>query len=266
GVVKAVAGNTISIAYNDLAAAAEAFEKFAGKIACFCVEPVAGNMGLVPPAAGYLQGLRELCDQHGALLLFDEVMTGFRVAWGGAQGLFGINPDLTALGKIIGGGLPVGAYGGPKKLMEMISPAGEVYQAGTLSGNPLAMRGGIATLEILREDGAYEQLEASGKRLEEGLTTIAADHHVPVAVNRVGSMISMFFVPAAGDHVTNFAEATRSNTEMYARVFHHLLDHGIYLPPSQYETWFVSLAHTQEAIEQTLEAADHALAELVSNT
>ena len=260
GVEKAVAKSTISVAYNDLAAARHAFDSYAGKVAAFIVEPVAGNMGLVPPADGYLQGLRKLCDEHGALLMFDEVMSGFRVAWGGAQARYNVLPDITALGKIIGGGLPVGAYGGSRKLMQMISPSGPVYQAGTLSGNPLAMRGGMATLDILAEPGTYEFLEERGKRMEEGLLAVAADNGVPMAVNRVGSMIGFFFVRNAGDAVTNFAEATHADAEKYKIFFHQMLDHGIYLAPSQYETLFISLAHTEEIIERTLEAADHALA------
>ena len=266
GVAKAVAGNTITVSYNDLTTAREAFEKFPGKIACFIVEPVAGNMGLVPPSEGYLQGLRTLCDEFGSLLLFDEVMTGFRVAWGGAQQRYNVHPDITAMGKIIGGGLPVGAYGGSRKLMEMISPSGPVYQAGTLSGNPLAMRGGFATLDILREPGTYAVLENRSKRLEDGLIAVAHDNHVPVAVNRVGSMVGLFFVREDGDRVTNFAEATRSDTARYAAFFHEMLDHGIYLPPSQFEAWFVSLAHTEDVIERTLEAVDHAMMSISSAT
>jgi glutamate-1-semialdehyde 2,1-aminomutase len=255
GVPKSVAAATVSVAYNDLAAAAAVFEKYPGQIACFAVEPIAGNMGVVPPMAGYLQGLRELCDKHGALLLFDEVMTGFRVAWGGAQALYGVKPDLTCLGKVIGGGLPVGAYAGSRALMEKISPAGPVYQAGTLSGNPLAMRGGLATLEILQEPGTYEALEKSSEKLADGLVGAAAAAGAIVTVNRVGSMIGLFFTREFGQPVTNFKEATAGDTAAYARFFNAMLDQGIYLAPSMFEAIFVGTAHTDEAIDQTIAAA-----------
>ncbi|HEY7088448.1 MAG TPA: glutamate-1-semialdehyde 2,1-aminomutase [Tepidisphaeraceae bacterium] len=264
GVPKSIAANTLLVTYNDLDAARKTFEKFPDKIACFVVEPIAGNMGVVPPAPGYLTGLRELCSAHGALLLFDEVMTGFRVAWGGAQTKYHITPDLTCLGKVIGGGLPVGAYGGSKKLMEMVSPAGPVYQAGTLSGNPLAMSAGIETLEIIKEPGCYETLEERSAMLESGLIRAAAQHNVPLAVNRVGSMLTPFFVKKAGDKVTNFAEATSSDRVRFRTFFHAMLEHGVYLPPSQFEAWFVSLAHTDAQINQTIEAAQQAFAEFVS--
>jgi glutamate-1-semialdehyde 2,1-aminomutase len=258
GVPKSVASGTISVTYNDLDSARAAFEKYPGQIACFAVEPIAGNMGVIPPNAGYLQGLRELCDQHGTLLLFDEVMTGFRVAWGGAQVLYGVRPDITCLGKVIGGGLPVGAYAGSKKLMEMISPAGLVYQAGTLSGNPLAMSGGMATLEILSEPGTYEALEKSSAKLAAGLAAAAKAAKVPVAINRVGSMIGLFFVAREGDVVTNFAQATAGNTAAYAKFFHAMLDEGVYLAPSMFEALFVGTAHTDEAIDETIAAAEKA--------
>jgi glutamate-1-semialdehyde 2,1-aminomutase len=255
GVPKSVAAATVSVAYNDLAAAKAVFEKYPGQIACFAVEPIAGNMGVVPPAEGYLQGLRDLCDQHGSLLLFDEVMTGFRVAWGGAQTLYNIRPDLTCLGKVIGGGLPVGAYGGSKKLMELVSPAGPVYQAGTLSGNPLAMSGGLATLEILQEPGTYDALETLSARLANGLIKAATDAGVPVAVNRVGSMIGLFFVRSASQKVTNFTEATAGDTAAYAKFFHVMLNEGIYLAPGMFEALFVGTAHTTDAIDRTIAAA-----------
>jgi glutamate-1-semialdehyde 2,1-aminomutase len=259
GVPKPVAAETIVVPYNDLAAAEQAFEHHHGKIAAFVVEPVAGNMGLVPPEPGYLQGLRQLCDKHGSLLIFDEVMTGFRVAWGGAQVRYSVKPDLTCLGKIIGGGLPVGAYGGKKDLMKMISPAGPVYQAGTLSGNPLAMAAGITTLEILKEPGTYETLEDRGKQLEAGLLSAAAAANIPIVVNRVGSMLNPFFVSKAGNTVKNFADASACDTKRYATFFHSMLDHGIYLPPSQFEAWFVSLAHTARHIDTTIQAANEAM-------
>jgi glutamate-1-semialdehyde 2,1-aminomutase len=256
GVPKSIAACTVLAPYNDLAAAEQVFEKYRGQIACFMVEPVAGNMGVVPPAEGYLAGLRKLCDAHGSLLLFDEVMTGFRVAWGGAQVRYDVQPDLTCLGKVIGGGLPCAAYGGPRKLMELISPSGSVYQAGTLSGNPLAMAGGIATLEILQEPNAYEALERRSDMLAEGLIDAADKAGVPLALNRVGSMLTPFFVRTQGDHVTNFAEATAGDTAAYATFFHAMLDNGVFLAPSQYEAMFVSLAHTDKIIEQTIDAAE----------
>jgi glutamate-1-semialdehyde 2,1-aminomutase len=258
GVPQSVASCTVLAPYNDLDAARQVFEKHAGRIACFMVEPVAGNMGVVPPADGYLAGLRKLCDEHGALLLFDEVMTGFRVAWGGAQVRYNVQPDLTCLGKVIGGGLPCAAYAGPRRLMELVSPAGSVYQAGTLSGNPLAMAGGIATLEILREAGSYEALERRSAMLAEGLIDAAAKAGVPVALNRVGSMLTPFFARQSGQPVTNFAEATAGYTAAYATFFHAMLENGVLMAPSQYEAMFVSLAHTDKVIERTINAAERA--------
>ena len=260
GIPESIAACTLLAPYNDLAGAQAVFEKYAGRIACFMVEPVAGNMGVVAPAEGYLAGLRSLCDAHGALLLFDEVMTGFRVAWGGAQVRFNVKPDLTCLGKVIGGGLPCAAYGGSQSLMELISPAGSVYQAGTLSGNPLAMAGGLATLEILREPGSYEALERRGALLAEGLIDAADKAGVPLALNRVGSMLTPFFVRQKGEAVTNFAEATASDTAAYATFFHAMLANGIMLAPSQYEAMFIGLAHTNAIIEQTIAAAEKAFA------
>jgi glutamate-1-semialdehyde 2,1-aminomutase len=260
GVPRSVAGNTVVVHYNDLADARAVFEKYPGQIACFIVEPVAGNMGVVPPAEGYLQGLRELCDRHGSLLLFDEVMTGFRVAWGGAQIRYGVRPDLTCLGKVIGGGLPCAAYGGRRDLMEQVSPSGPVYQAGTLSGNPLAMAGGLATLEILQEPGAYQALERRSGMLAEGLIDAAARAGVPVALNRVASMLTPFFVREPGQPVNNFADATSGNADAYARFFHAMLENGVFLPPSQYEAFFVGLAHTDEVIERTIRAAEKSFA------
>jgi glutamate-1-semialdehyde 2,1-aminomutase len=260
GVPKSVTAATALVPYNDLGAARAMFDKLRGQVACFVVEPVAGNMGVVPPAAGYLEGLRALCDEHGAILLFDEVMTGFRVAWGGAQVRYNVRPDLTILGKVIGGGVPCAAYGGPRQLMERVSPAGPVYQAGTLSGNPLAMAGGQATLEIMREPGAYEALERRSAMLAEGLIDAAAAAGVPVALNRVGSMLTPFFRKRAGETVATFAEATAGDTAAYATFFHAMLAHGVHLAPSQYEAMFVGLAHTDEMIERTIAAAEHAFA------
>jgi len=252
GIPQTVTANTLLVHYNDLDGARQIFEQHGTQIACFVVEPVAGNMGLVLPAEGYLQGLRDLCTKYGALLLFDEVMTGFRVAWGGAQTRFGIKPDLTCLGKVIGGGLPCAAYAGPRAIMEQISPAGPVYQAGTLSGNPLAMAAGLATLEIMEEPAAYDTLEQSSSRLARGLADAAQAAGVPVAVNQIGSMVGMFF---SAKPVLNFADATGSDTAAYAKFFHAMLAGGVHLPPSQFETFFVSLAHIPDAIGDTLKAA-----------
>jgi len=260
GVPKSITSGTISVQYNSLDDVRAAFEKFPGQIACVAVEPVAGNMGVVVPNEGYLQGLRDLCDQHGVLLLFDEVMTGFRVAWGGAQVLYGVKPDLTCLGKIIGGGLPVGAYAGSRKLMEMISPSGPVYQAGTLSGNPMAMAAGIATLELLQEAGCYEQLDAMSAKLASGLQSAGERAGVPVTVNRVGSMVCPFFVREPGQRIRDYRDATSCDTEAFKRFFHALLNAGVHIPPSQFEAWFVSMAHDDAAIDKTLRAADAAFA------
>lgn len=260
GVPAAIAHTTVSVAYNDLAAAEAVFAKYPDQIACFAVEPVAGNMGVVPPAPGYLQGLRDLCTRHGALLLLDEVMTGFRVAWGGAQVLYNVKPDLTTLGKVIGGGLPVGAYGGRRELMNLVSPVGPVYQAGTLSGNPLAMAGGLATLEIMKEDGAYATLEKRSDTLARGLADAAEAAKVPVAINRVGSMIGLFFTRNPGDRVENFAQATAGDTAAFNTFFHAMLDNGVYLAPSMFEAMFPGLAHDDDAISQTIAAARNAFA------
>ncbi|GIW76880.1 MAG: glutamate-1-semialdehyde 2,1-aminomutase [Phycisphaerae bacterium] len=258
GVPRSITSATISVHYNSLEEIEAAFRKYPDQIACVAVEPIAGNMGLIPPEPGYLQGLRSLCDQNGALLLFDEVMTGFRVTWGGAQVLYDVKPDLTCLGKIIGGGLPVGAYAGPKKIMQKVSPSGPVYQAGTLSGNPLAMSCGLATLELLREADCYQRLEKISAQLAHGLANAAEKSRVPLTVNRVGSMVCPFFVKEAGKVVRNYSDATACDTEKFARFFHIMLDLGVYLPPSQFETWFVSTAHDEQAIDQTLSAAEQA--------
>ena len=227
------------------------------EIAAVIVEPVAGNMGVVPPRPGFLEGLREVTRAHGALLIFDEVITGFRVAYGGAQQLYGVRPDLTCLGKIIGGGLPVGAYGGARALMEQVAPLGTIYQAGTLSGNPLAVAAGLATLRALRERGVYARLEALGAALERGLREAAGAAGVALTVNRVGSMLTGFF--CAGP-VTDYASARRADTSAYARFFHAMLGAGVFLAPSQFEAAFVSLAHTDADIAEAGRAAARALA------
>lgn len=258
GVPAAQVASTLTVPYNDLNAVRELFETFPEEIAVVALEPVAGNMGLIPPAEGFLSGLRELCDQYGALLLFDEVMTGFRLAYGGAQERFGITPDLTCLGKIIGGGLPVGAYGGKREIMQQVAPSGGVYQAGTLSGNPVAMQAGAAMLTALRDQPEiYTQLEASGKRLAEALIALTAKHGIPAAVNQVGSMFSGFFT---GQPVTDYASAKTSRIELFTAFYHSLLDQGIYFPPSQFEAVFVSAAHDEAALDQTIVAFDRALA------
>ena len=256
GVPRALAALTAVARFNDLDSVRRAFAASPETIAAIIVEPVAGNMGVVPPAEGFLEGLRQLSAQYGALLIFDEVMTGFRVSPGGAQELYGVAPDLTTLGKVIGGGLPVGAYGGRRDLMEQIAPAGPVYQAGTLSGNPLAMSAGLAQLEALEAANAWERLEVSSAQLEGGLKSILSDLSLPLTVNRVGSMLTLFFTEGP---VTDFKSATRSDTKRHARFFRSMLEHGVHLPPSQFEALFVSLAHEPDDLDHTLEAARKSL-------
>jgi glutamate-1-semialdehyde 2,1-aminomutase len=252
GVTKGAAGDTIVLPYNDLAAVREALEAEGEKVAAIILEPIAGNMGVVPPKPGFLQGLRDLCDQFGVVLIFDEVISGFRVALGGAQELYGVTPDLTTLGKIIGGGFPVGAFGGKAEIMRQLAPDGPVYQAGTLSGNPIAMVAGLATLEALSKPGVYEELDRKGKKLADGLCRAAGDSAIHTYCNRVGSMSTMFFTHL---EVSNWASASTSDTERYAKYFRGMLDAGFWLAPSQYEACFVSMAHTDEEIERFIEAA-----------
>ncbi len=253
GVPAAYAAQTLVAPYNDLDAARAHFTAHPERIAAIIVEPIAGNMGVVAPAPGFLEGLRALCDEAGALLIFDEVITGFRASYGGAQQLLGVTPDLTALGKIIGGGLPVGAYGGRRDLMSQMAPVGPVYQAGTLSGNPLAMAAGDATLAAIRAtDGAYERLDALGARLEAGLTEAARAAGVTVTVARSGSTLTPFFLEAAP---TRWSEAKLADTATFARFHAAMLDRGVHLPPSQYEAWFLSLAHDEAIVDRTVEAA-----------
>lgn len=256
GVTPGAAEDTLLCPFNDAAALADLFSRYPEQIAAVILEPVAGNMGLVPPRPGYLELVRELTEREGALLFFDEVMTGFRLALGGAQERFGITPDLTALGKIVGGGLPAAAYGASSGIMDRVSPAGPVFQAGTLSGNPLAMAAGLATIEILREDPPYERLEVLSARLAEGLDRAATDAKVPHVVQRVGSMLTLFFNP---DPVHNYEEALRSDTKLFARFFWEMLARGVYLPCSQFEAAFVSDAHTEADIDHTIHAAGEAL-------
>lgn len=252
GVPEDIAGNTLNARYNDLELLEKIFTGVGSEIAAVIVEPLAGNMGVVPPTEGFLQGLRSLCDKYGALLIFDEVITGFRLSYGGAQTYYNVRPDLTCLGKIIGGGLPVGAYGGPREIMQMISPAGPVYQAGTLSGNPLAMTAGIATLEQLQQPGVYEELDRKSALLAQGLAQAAQAANVTVSFNRTESLQTCFFTREV---VRDFATATASDTQRYAIFFRSMLAQGIYLAPSQFEASFVSLAHTDKDVEQTVEAA-----------
>jgi glutamate-1-semialdehyde 2,1-aminomutase len=264
GVPEAVTADTLLAPYNDLAAVERLFADSSARgtdIAAIFVEPIAGNMNLVPPVPGFLAGLRELCDRHGALLVFDEVMTGFRVAWGGAQNLFDLRPDLTTLGKVIGGGLPTGAFGGRRDLMERMAPAGPVYQAGTLSGNPLAVAAGRAALRILGSDTdcPYEKLEASGARLQEGILAAASRHGVPCRVERQGSMLGLYFTTGP---VRNIDDVHATDRALFTRVFHRLLAHGVHLPPSPYEAFFLSLAHGPAEIDQTLDAFDRAFSEV----
>jgi glutamate-1-semialdehyde 2,1-aminomutase len=256
GVPAPLAALTVALPFNDLPAVSQLMAERGREVAVVVVEPVAGNMGVVPPARGYLEGLRELCTRHGALLLFDEVITGFRVAYGGAQSLYGVRPDLTCLGKIIGGGLPVGAYGGRRDLMEQVAPLGGVYQAGTLSGNPLAVAAGLATLRALEDPAAYRRLEALGARLEAGLVEAAKRAGVPLTVNRVGSMLTGFF---ADGPVVDLDSAKRSDTARYGRFFHGMLGRGVFLAPSQFEAAFVSLAHTEEDVDSAARAAHETL-------
>jgi glutamate-1-semialdehyde 2,1-aminomutase len=249
---------TLALPYNDTNAIEQAFEKFKHQIACVIVEPVVGNMGCVPPASGYLEALRAITQRDKALLIFDEVMTGFRLAYGGAQELYGIQPDVTTMGKIIGGGLPVGAYGGPSEIMGLIAPLGPVYQAGTLSGNPLAMAAGYVTLSYLREhQDVYGKLDKLAAELVVGVADAAKDAGVTMSHNRVGSMFTWFF---AKDPVTDWTSASKSDTEAFGRFFRAMLENGIYLPPSQFEAAFLSAAHTQQNVQQTIAAAKQALA------
>jgi glutamate-1-semialdehyde 2,1-aminomutase len=259
GVPESVAANTITVPYNDLESVHAAFDRYGENIAAVIVEPVAGNMGVVPPLPGFLEGLRRVTEQYGSLLIFDEVMTGFRVHRNCAQGLYGIQPDLTCLGKVIGGGLPVGAYGGRRDIMEMMAPSGPIYQAGTLSGNPLAMAAGYTTLKLLGEPGVYELLEGKSARLEQGLRANAAAAGIPVTINRVGSMLCPFFTDR---QVINYETAKTSDTGRFARYFAAMMDHGVAVAPSQFEGMFVSLAHSDEDIEATIEAHRLALAAL----
>jgi glutamate-1-semialdehyde 2,1-aminomutase len=256
GVPADLARLTLTVAYNDLAAIEDIASREGEQIACIIVEPVAGNMGCVPPEPGFLAGLRQVCDQYGIILIFDEVMTGFRVAYGGAQQLYNIKPDLTCLGKVIGGGLPVGAFGGRRNIMEKVAPIGPIYQAGTLSGNPLAMTAGIETLKLLAKPGVYKTLEKSSAELEQGLRDVAREAGIPAVINRVGSMFTSFFTDRK---VKDFASAKTSDTVRFGNFFRAMLKNGVNLAPSQFEAAFMSLAHTRADIANTVEAARKSL-------
>jgi glutamate-1-semialdehyde 2,1-aminomutase len=260
GIPEDFAKHTLTAEYNNLDSVKALFEQYPHEIACIIVEPVAGNMNCVPPQPGFLQGLRAICDDYQALLIIDEVMTGFRVSKGGAQGYYGVTPDLTTLGKVIGGGMPVGAFGGRKDVMQYVAPTGPVYQAGTLSGNPIAMSAGLAQLEALCEPGIYEALAEKTKRVAEGIKAAAAKHGIAMAVNYVGGMFGLFFTDAP--EVTNFAQVTQCNVEQFKVFYHGMLDEGVYLAPSAFEAGFLSMAHGEQEIAATLAAADKVFAKM----
>jgi glutamate-1-semialdehyde 2,1-aminomutase len=259
GVPPSYAQNTLVTPYNDVEAVEQLFRCYPKEIAAVIVEPIAANMGVIPPRPGFLAGLHRLTDEFGALLIFDEVITGFRVACGGAQALYGITPDLTCLGKIIGGGLPIGAYGGRREIMEMMAPVGPVYQAGTLSGNPLVMTAGIETIKVLSQPGIYSQLETKSSILEEGIAIAASEAGISLRVSRVASLLTAFF---GSEPVVDYESATQSDTTLFGRFFQQLLSEGIYWPPSQFEAAFVSIAHTDEDIQAAIGAISKALGQL----
>ena len=257
GVPADLARHTLTLDYNDIDQVHRVFDEAGGDIACVIVEPVAGNMNCVPPVPGFLEGLREVCDAHGAVLIFDEVMTGFRVALGGAQAYYNVTPDLTTLGKVIGGGMPVGAFGGRREIMEHIAPLGPVYQAGTLSGNPVAMAAGLANLRLISEPGFFDALEQKVRRLTDGLEAAAREAGVALTTNRVGGMFGFFFT--GEEKIRNFAQVSACDVERFKRFFHGMLEQGVYLAPSAFEAGFVSAAHTEADIDATIEAARRVL-------
>ncbi|MCK5577395.1 MAG: glutamate-1-semialdehyde 2,1-aminomutase [Dehalococcoidales bacterium] len=261
GVPAALAEHTITLTYNDIDAVREAFSHVGGQVACIIVEPVAGNMNCIPPVPGFLEGLREVCDEYGTVLILDEVMTGFRVSLGGAQGHLGITPDLTTLGKVVGGGMPVGAFGGKREIMEFIAPLGPVYQAGTLSGNPVAMAAGLATMDIISQPGFYEDLSKKVDYLVEGIMAKAAEASIPMTNNRVGGMFGLFFTEE--EKITSFDQVVNlCNADRFNLFFHGMLNEGVYLAPSSFEAGFVSSAHTQADLDETIAAAGKVLASL----
>ncbi len=259
GVPSDLARHTLTALYNNLDSVKSLLIQYPEQIACIIVEPIAGNMGVVLPEKGFLEGLRKICDEKGIILIFDEVITGFRVAYGGVQELYGIKADLTCLGKIIGGGLPVGAYGGKRGIMERVSPLGGVYQAGTLSGNPIAMTAGIATLDVLKTKGFYQELEKKTTYLVEGISELADERLIPITINKATGMFTIFFTE---EPVIDYRTAKRSNTKRFSQFFVEMLNQGIYIPPSQFEAWFVSMAHTQNDLNKTIEACDIAFRKL----
>jgi glutamate-1-semialdehyde 2,1-aminomutase len=261
GVPEDLAKHTLTASYNDLERVRSLVRQHPGQIACIVVEPIAGNMGVVLPEREFLEGLRKICHEEGILLLFDEVISGFRVAYGGAQELFNIKADLTCLGKIIGGGLPVGAYGGRREIMESVAPLGGVYQAGTLSGNPLAMTAGLATLELLRSKKVYQDLGKKTSGLTEAILERAEDYGVPVCVNQGVGMFTLFFTEGP---VKDYRTAKMSDTKRFAHFFIEVMEQGIYIPPSQFEAWFISLAHTQKDLDKTVDACDLAFRKISS--
>ncbi|MGD8515135.1 MAG: glutamate-1-semialdehyde 2,1-aminomutase [Granulosicoccaceae bacterium] len=260
GVPAGLAEHTITLTYNDIEQVKQVFSEIGEQIACIIVEPVAGNMNCIPPLPGFLEGLRGVCDEYGSVLILDEVMTGFRVALGGAQAHYGIKPDLTTLGKVVGGGMPVGAFGGKKEIMEHIAPLGPVYQAGTLSGNPIAMAAGLTTLRLISEPGFYDKLAAKVEKLVNGIMVAASNAGVPMTENHVGGMFGLFFTDA--DQVTNFTQTSACDLERFRKFFHGMLDEGVYLAPSAFEAGFVSSAHSDADIEATIDAAARVLAKL----
>lgn len=258
GVPASLAEHTITLTYNDIDQVKQAFSEVGEQIACIIVEPVAGNMNCIPPVKGFLEGLREVCDEYGTVLIFDEVMTGFRVALGGVQGLYQVKPDLTTLGKVIGGGMPVGAFGGKREIMEKIAPLGPVYQAGTLSGNPVAMTAGLKTLELISEADFFKDLSRKTTNLVAGMLDLARSANIGLTANQVGGMFGLFFTEA--DQVTDFAGSMACDQQRFKKFFHAMLDRGVYLAPSAFEAGFVSAAHTDEDIAHTLSAAAEAFA------
>jgi len=260
GVPAGLAEHTITLTYNDINEVKQAFREIGDQIACIIVEPVAGNMNCIPPVAGFLEGLREVCDEYDSVLILDEVMTGFRVSLGGAQAHYGITPDLTTLGKIVGGGMPVGAFGGKKEIMEHIAPLGPVYQAGTLSGNPIAMAAGLKTMQLISQSGFYDELSSKVEYLVKGIMAAAKDAGIPMTENHVGGMFGLFFTDA--DKVDNFAQTSECNIERFQKFYNGMLKEGIYLAPSAYEAGFVSSAHSSEDLDNTIAAAARVIATL----